>query len=312
MGKNLMAELSVIIPYCNEFPQNIFTIQGIAQELYGLDFEILAVNNFCDEAAAQNREQDAGFEVMEASAKVNSWLKSLHYKDKLSHWQAKNYAVKHSSGRFLWFVDAHCVVARNAGRNMFEYYKETHEGLDGTIHLPLTYKILESRKLIYKLVTELDKGIVDYRFTGFPKETCSFEVPCMSTCGMMMTRDLYDEIGGWPTELGIYGGGENFVNFTLAVLGKSKYIFNDGCLFHHGAKRGYNWNYNDYHRNRTIATYIFGGQDLAERYIMNCKGDKKILETILKSVLNTCWGHRRFIMDKQVISIEDWIKKWQN
>ena len=309
-----MIELSVIIPYCNEFPQNIFTIQNIAQELQGLDFEILAVNNFCDEAAAQDREQDTGFEVMEASAKVNPWLKSLHYKDKLSHWQAKNYAVKHSSGRFLWFVDAHCIVARNAGRNMFKFYKKYHSLLNGTIHLPLTYKILESRKLIYKLVAEMDKGIVDYRFTSFSEQSyhSPFETPCMSTCGMMMTRDLYDEIGGWPVELGIYGGGENFINFTMAVLGKSKHVFPRGCLFHHGAKRGYNWNYNDYHRNRTIATYIFGGQDLAEQYIMNCKGDKKVLKTILESVLETCCEHRDLIKGKQVMSIFDWIGKWQN
>lgn len=305
-----MAELSVIIPYCNEFPQNIFTIQNVAQELHGLDFEIIAVNNFCNEAAAQNREQDAGFEVIEASATVNPWLKSLHYVEKLSHWQAKNYGVAHASGHFLWFVDAHCVVARDAGRSMFQFYKDNHKWLNGTIHLPLTYKILESHKLIYKLVTDLDKGVIDYRFTGFRESDESYEMPCMSTCGMMMTREIYNELGGWPLEMGIYGGGENFINFTLATLGRSKHIWPKGCLYHHGAKRGYNWNYNDYHRNRTIAAYMYGGPDLAERYIMNCKGDRAVLNSILESVLNTCVEHRNHIVGKQIISINDWLKKW--
>ena len=260
-----MAELSVIIPYCNEFPQNLFTIQHIAQELNGLDFEILAVNNFCNEAAAQGREQDSGFEAIEAAAKINPWLKSYHYKDKLSHWQAKNYGVKHASGRFLWFVDAHCIVSKDAGRLMFQHYKDNHPSLNGTIHLPLTYKILESRKLIYKLVTDLEKGIIDYRFTGWNEPSnYTVEVPCMSTCGMMMTREIYDELGGWPAELGIYGGGENFINFTLATLGYTKHVVPKGCLYHHGAKRGYNWNYNDYHRNRTIAAFIYGGEVLAK------------------------------------------------
>jgi len=308
-----MTELSVIIPYCNEFPQNIFTIQDIAQELWGLDFEILAVNNFCQEVLDQGRKEDSGYEVIEASAKVNPWLKSLHYKDKLSHWQAKNYAVAHASGKFLWFVDAHCIVARNAGRNMYKYYKEKYEDLNGTIHLPLTYKILESRRIIYKLKIDPKVGLYDYSFTGFRESDEPYEVPCMSTCGMMMTRGLYDELGGWPAELGIYGGGENFINFTMAVLGKSKHIFPSGCLFHHGAPRGYHWNYNDYHRNRCIAHYIFGGEELAERYIMNCKGDKNALRSILESVLNadSCNVHREYIIDRQVYSIEDWVKKWK-
>lgn len=307
-----MAELSVIIPYCNEFPQNVFTIQDIAQELQGIDFEIIAVNNFCQEAADQDRKPDPGGEVIDGSTRVNPWLKSLHYEDKLSHWQAKNMGVKNSTGKFLWFVDAHCVIARGAGMKMFQYYRNNYNAINGTIHLPLTYKILDSRRLIYKLVTDVDHGVVDYRFTYLNKDDGPFEVPCMSTCGMMMTRDLYDDLGGWPVELGIYGGGENFINFTLAVIGKSKNIFPDGCLFHHGAPRGYHWNYNDYHRNRCIAHYIFGGDALAERYIMNCKGDKAVLRSILESVLNanTCQEHRSHIVTRQVISIEDWVNKW--
>lgn len=312
-----MAELSIIIPFCNEYPQVLFTIQSIAQELRGrVDFEIIAINNYCDEVKKQGIEEDKGFEAVLASEKANPWLKVLHYKDKLSHWQAKNFGVQESSGKFLWFCDAHCMVSRDALFKMFNYYRDVHKELNGSIHLPLTYKILESHKLIYKLVYNPEIGEVHYSFTGYRNCEGSifnyhYQVPCMSTCGAMITRELYDQLEGWPIELGIYGGGENFSNFTLAILGKSVNIFCGEPLFHHGDKRGYSWNYNDYTKNRIIATYMFGGEALARKYAKHRKGNQVIINQILEDVLYKCKKHRELIKMQQKISIEDWLAKWQ-
>ncbi len=306
-----MPELSVIVPFCNEHPQVLFTIQSIAQELIGrVDFEILAVDNYCDQVKAQGRDPDGGGTSVEACSKGNPWLKYLKYTDKLSHWQAKNHAVHNSSGSILWFCDAHCVVSRDSLYNMLQYYRANHDELNGTIHLPLTYKILEWRRLIYKLVNNLNRGEIAYSFTGFPGAAREpFSVACMSTCGMMMTRELYDELGGWPVELGIYGGGEHFINFALAVMGKTKTIYPSGPLFHHGDKRGYEWNYNDYTRNRTIASYMFGGKTLAEKFIDHRKGNPDVLQSILSDVLSKCREHRERIKKHQVIRIEEWAEK---
>lgn len=307
-----MSELSVIIPFCNEYPQNIFTIQSIAQELRDrVDFEILAVDNYCDEVKAQGRFRDGGGDAVAACAKGNSWLKYLQYTEKLSHWQAKNHAVKHASGKFLWFCDAHCIVSRDSLYRMFAYYRDNYERLDGTLHLPLTYKILEWHRLIYKLDADIERGSVHYSFTSCRDSDRPFRVPCMSTCGMMMTRDLYDEVGGWPRELGIYGGGENFLNFTLAVLGKTVNIYPAEPLFHHGEKRGYAWNYTDLVRNRCVATYIFGGEELARGYINHVKGRPEVLDGIFRDVIARCRTHREMIEAKQRIDIREWVQKWQ-
>lgn len=312
-----MAELSVILPYCNEYPMASFTIQSIAQELRDrVDFEIIAINNYTQEVKEQGVDEDKGFEAIEASAKVNPWLKSLNYQGKLSHWQAKNMGIQASTGRFLWFCDAHCSISRDSVANMFHFYKEHHKELNGTIHLPLTYKLLESHRLIYKLVDKSkETGEVNYSFTGYRQgKEPYYQVPCMSTCGMMMSRELYDELGGWPVELGIYGGGENFSNFALAILGKTINIFNgqngEGRpLFHHGEKRGYSWNYNDYTRNRVIATYMFGGAKLAAHYINHRKGRPDILADIFHNVLATCKEHREHIKARQVMTIQEWLDK---
>lgn len=305
-----MPELSVIIPFCNEYPQNMFTIQNIAQELSGrVDFEIIAIDNFCDEVRAQKREQDKGGEAIAACTKGNPWLRYVKYEDKLSHWQAKNLGVQLSTAPFLWFVDAHCIISRDSLFNMFLYYKVHHRELNGTLHLPLTYKLLEWHKLIYKLVVNPETAEYHYSFTPFRPADAPYRVPCMSTCGMMMSREIYDILGGWPAELGIYGGGENFINFTLAVLGKTVNIFPAEPLFHHGEKRGYHWNGDDMTRNRTIATYMFGGRDLARRFIDNRKGNKEVLNRIYDDVIRTCKDHRAWIKSNQQLTIDEWVTK---
>ena len=304
------------MPFCNEYPQVMFTVQCIGQELLGrVDFELIAVNNYCEEVAAQDREEDKGGITIKACQRGNPWLKYVEYTDKLSHWQSKNLGVKSSTGDILWFVDAHCMLSRDALFNMFNTYVKMEHELDGSLHLPLTYKILEWHRLIYKMVGEIEKGDLHYSFTGYRDNSANgnvpYEVPCMSTCGMMISRKIYDELGGWPVELGIYGGGENFINYTLAVLGKKKWIMaGDGTLFHHGEKRGYHWNGDDMIRNRFIANYMFGGDKWLSLMRDNRKGKKEVLQNIYKDVKAACEGHRKLIKSNQVISIEEWLSKW--
>jgi glycosyltransferase involved in cell wall biosynthesis len=228
MGK----QLSVIIPQVNEWPQVIFTVQNIAQELMGrVDFEIILVDNYCTEfkqqveaqnlqkakdaasssnvdqiikimSAFKSPEPDKSSEVLKVcSGKINPWLKYATWTKNLSHWQAKRVGVNMAEGDVYWFCDSHCIVSRDAVYGMYKYYVDNYDKINGSIHLPLTYKILESRRLIYKLVAgEVDRGIVDYSFTPLRIYDAPFEVPCMSCCGIMLSKELYEKVGGWPLE----------------------------------------------------------------------------------------------------------------
>lgn len=326
MGEE-MKDLSVIIPFCREFPQVVFTIQSIAQELKRFcDFEIIAVNNYCDEAKRQNYTcqacgashpeflDDKGGEAVKASIRVNQpWLKYAEHRNKLSHWQAKNTGVKASEGEVLWFCDAHCIVGREIVRTMFTHFIHGGYYQKGSMHLPLTYKILESHRTMYKPVLNIEKGEYAYSLTGYKKiATPAFPVPAASTCGMMITRELYDEVGGWPIDLGIYGGGENFMNFTLAVLGYEKYMLaHDKALHHHGDKRGYHYVYDDYIYNKILATYMFGGKAVAELFAVNAKGRPEVLKQMVKRAFKSV-RHRNLIKEKQVRTIQDWAEEWNN
>lgn len=307
-----MPELSVIIPFINEWPQVAFTIMSIAEELRDrVDFEIIVVDNWCAEVKAQNREPDRSHVQVESMAQFHPWLRLVKYDKKLSHWQAKNLGVRESLGRFLWFCDAHCIVSRNSVHDMFRYYRYHWAELNGSIHLPLTYHILEAHRLIYKLKAELENGFVGYSFTGFRESTMPYKVPCMSTCGMMVTRELYDLMDGWPEILGIYGGGENFWNFTQAILGKNVWIYPAHPLRHHGEKRGYHWNYDNMLTNRASAMYMIGGEKLARKYLNHCKGRPAVKDQIFLNVVISGEKQRAKIKANQVISIEDWVAKWE-
>lgn len=310
--------LSIICPFVGEYPQILFTLQSINQALRdgGFDYEVCAVNNWCDEVAQQvingkPRVEDKGAEAVKACAgRGNKWLRYLHYKDRLSHWQAKNFGVQNSTGDYLWFVDGHCVAGTSIVR-MLNFYEKNYNELNGTIHLPLTYKILEAHRLIYKLVWVPETHELHYSFTTFRESSTPYEVPCMSTCGMLMSREIYNKLGGWPTELGIYGGGENFINYALATMGMKKWIYPDEPLYHHGDKRGYNWNYDDHLRNRFIAYFVACGRAFVEKAMEGSKGRPQTKRNILDDVITKCSTHEKVVAQQRKFSIYDWLQLWK-
>ena len=304
-----MAELSVIIPYVNEWPQIVFTVGSIYEELIDrVDFEIILVDNWCAEVETQGRTRDHGHP--EGGLPGQSWLKVVQYSDKLSHWQAKNAGIAAASGDIIWFCDAHCIVCRDSLFGAYEYYRDHWQEINGTLHLPLHYQILDNRRLIYALVTDPAIGHYHYKFTTYQDWAAPYAVPCMSSCGMFMHREVFNALGGFPEGLGIYGGGENFVNFTLAVLGMNKMIYPCQGLRHHGDKRGYNWNYTDHLKNRAIATYIFGGELILLKFLAPTKGRDEVKAKIMRDVIEENRPRRERIKSMQTTTIDEWVQQW--
>lgn len=350
-------DLSVIIPFVGEYPQILFTIQSIAQNIAesGINFEIIAVNNYCKEAQEQTKHsanaaltkfisaynlkcktgkevlsdvyqlhrdikptyEDKSGEAVKACVRINPWLEYLEVKDRLSHWEAKRQACKIACGKHLLFVDGHTVAGAGSIPGMFYEYDTGWDGSkdggmycqEGTMHLPLTYKILESHRLIYKL--KVENSFYGYSFTGCRNEPDPYEVPCMSTCGMMISREIYDKIGGWPKNMGMYGGGENYINFTLSVLGLKKWIYPKGTLHHHGANRDYHYTYDALWFNRFIAHYLFAGEKGLKDLANVTKGRPEVIQGWVKTVFKEQKEHRVLIKKQEVITLDDWMEQWK-
>jgi hypothetical protein len=123
-----------------------------------------------------------------------------------------------------------------------------------------------------------------------------------------MTREIFDRLGGWPEEIGIYGGGEPFFNFCMAVMGLKKWIWPHGALFHHGDNRGYHWNHDGWCRDEVIATYMYGGQELAEKKLQFMEmGDGSRIQ-LWSSIRGkeSILRHRELIAAQQQQTIEEW------
>lgn len=308
-------DLSVIVPFVREWPQVVFTLRSIHEELQGIDHEIIAIDNL-----QPNMEEDRGTGLVKGMANQwtktgNPWLKYYHKNDKLSHWQCKNFGIGKAQADIIWFVDSHCIVGRDSAYSMFRFYQSHWEELNGSMHLPLTYHILEPRQLIYKSVVDVTKADYAYSFnTYLPDKWKQWEeVPAMSTCGMMIHKQYLEQLGNWPVELGIYSGGEHFLNYCQAVLGMSKYIWKARPLCHHGDRRGYSWNHYDQRRNRAIATYLFGGSRLMEKWVDECaKLSANESARVKNNIRATCRKHRDHIRSQQVMEIEEWLHQWKN
>ena len=212
--------ISVIVPFVREWPQVVFTLRNLHEVLKDVDHEILAIDNLVPSLQGDRATTNVSGMAKEWEKIGDPWLKYYKYDTHLSHWQCKNFGMSKANGNIFWFVDSHCILPTSAVK-MVEVYSKNYEQFNGSLHMPLTYHILEPRQLMYKTVVDLPKGDYHYKFHTFnPANYLGYdvmEVPSMSTCGMMIHRKYMRKLGKWPKELGIYGGGENFINFTMAT-----------------------------------------------------------------------------------------------
>jgi glycosyltransferase involved in cell wall biosynthesis len=190
-------ELSVIIPFCNEVPQVVFTIQSVIEELEGFcEYEILAIDNMSSwylncqtDTNVLLKKTTVGENSRSFPVRQRSYFKAppgskrdgntinthffktkqcryIIYDDKLGHWNAKNKGIEESQGKFLLFLDAHCVMKRDSLRNMVEFLRNPPEEKIGGVHAYIAY-ILDSHNLEYDPV----KGkMYGYRFCSQQRE----------------------------------------------------------------------------------------------------------------------------------------------
>ena len=137
-------ECSVIIPFCNEGQNVVFTIQSVIEELDGFcKYEIIAIDNQSDwyiDCSVKNEHMPlmngnerpykirsrAFFEGPPGSKRAGNKIgthffrkgivKYIQYDEKQGHWNAKNKGIEVSTGKFVLFLDAHCIMNRDGIR----------------------------------------------------------------------------------------------------------------------------------------------------------------------------------------------------
>ena len=106
------------------------------------------------------------------------------------------------------------------------------------------------------------------------------------TSSSLIDRDVFFEIGKFNEHLGIYGGGEPYIDLKVQMFGYDVRIPPNCRLWHLTETRGYNWNSKDLHRNFMIAAFTLGGEEFLEpvyqNYLKGCRGVRKYIEDLKK------------------------------
>lgn len=341
-------EVSVVIPFANEGQNVVFTAQALVEELTGFcKFEVLLIDNQSDWyidcsvknerlSLHQNLEQPyrirsrAAFQGPPGSkndgAIINTLLfrnrtiRYLQFDAKQSHWNAKNWGVVNSKGKYIFFLDAHCIMNRDGLRSMVKFMRDSEAKGEkvGGAHAYIRY-MLDSRSLEYR--PQKDK-FFGYQFcthqTWEKVENGKrvlytpdrpYKVCVMSTCGMMTPRTILQELGPWHPEFGSYCGGEGYANFKTSTCGYHHWIVPTAVCWHWAEKRGYSWRHDDYVRNEQIAAYVCGG----ERALQFCIDGRKATAgvcAIAEGVREKCKAERGFIKSRQVEDLEEYFDRW--
>jgi len=348
-------EVSVVIPFCNEGQNVVFTAQAVNEELQGFcKYEILLIDNQSDwyiDCKVKNERMPlmegkerpypirsrAFFTGPPGSKREGSLIntmffrkgvmKYLQYDNKQGHWNAKNHGIRNSRGKYLLFLDAHCIPNRDGIRHMVQFLRNPPEEKIGGVHMYINY-MLDSRSLEYKpqknkffgyqfCTHQVDfqadregNPILDSRGRKIPiPKQHPYKVCVMSTCGMMSPRTTIEELGGWHPEFGIYCGGEGYMNFKQSTCGYHHWIHPKSICWHWAEKRGYQYWHRDFVRNEMIAAYINGGEP-ALQFCVEGRGANNAVKELAADVRTVCREEREYIKSRQVETLEQYLDRW--
>lgn len=268
-------KLSIIIPSRGEFTNLKFTMQSMIDKLLGPfgvgEFEILAGMNFPTD-------------VEWAWLHKLAWTKlgvivPVRQDEVASCWQTRNACMKVAKGDYLFFADSHIITKADSLVRAIEW----HKGWKGMLKFGNNYMLEVPYRVCYQYRWQPEK------FWGawsrVAPESPDYHI-MMGGSHHMTDRSVYEEIGGWNPHLGIYGGGEPYMDFKMQMFGYPIRCYPEFQVYHLAERRGYAWNNDDLWRNFMVAAWAIGGEEaiapLVANYTKACKGVERYLDRLVE------------------------------
>jgi glycosyltransferase involved in cell wall biosynthesis len=262
-------EVSIVIPSRNEWQNLIWTVQGLQLE-FDQDYEIVAVLNQCEPEEAEKLKR---FWPAQTGR-----LKVIQYDERPSCWQARNEGAKEAIGDYILFLDSHVIAKHGHFRRGVEY----HRGWRGILHFGVNYWLDHPNRTLYQYTWQPWKfwGSYSRRLPEPP----DYRILMSGSAAVLIDRDVFWELGGFHPALGIYGGGEPYLDLKTWMWGYEVRCNPAFQFYHLAERRGYSWNNDDLWQNFMVAAYALGGEQalepLYQHYIKRCKGVERYLERL--------------------------------
>lgn len=177
-------------------------VSSIIEKTKNVDYEMIVVDNSCDESELDKLRNIEGIRVLDAGSN-------------LGFGRANNLGAAAATGEFLFFLNSDTVVLNNAVEILYQFisenrnvgavcpnlfkrnmaYNHTFSDNSAVIRRPL--KALSPTNMIASLTGKQ----IDYNDTPFPKEIAGY----ITGAAIMVRRDIFNEIGGFSDEIFMYG-----------------------------------------------------------------------------------------------------------
>jgi hypothetical protein len=298
-------KLHVVIPARREYPQLVWTVYSLINDVNGvMPFDVTVVSNDAD---AETRDMDAWFSKGTLSRRGYLTVRSTE--EAVHPYVAIHQASETFDDGLLLFCCGHMAVQRGTVAKLARLASDT----GGYCHSPMLYMgdfpDKSGKSKLYGYKDPVKRGWSWKRMS---------DKPYMWSGGggglTCVTLDTWRSVGGAdaPFRRGI-GGIEEYMDMKMWMFGKSVWIHPD-CLYFHWAKtRGYTWKMHEHYWNQLVGAYCLTNRRRMEE--LNAGFSYPQPDSVLDEVEQLCKRHREWVQSHRVFSrdevlkLEPWLQK---
>jgi len=325
-----MIDVSVCIPYAEDWPHLYFTANQIATLMVhsNLTHEIIV----CANNSSKESIKDAAKLI--TAVDFGSYHKSrLIVEDIPSNGRAANACAKEATGKYLVFTDSHVVLHPNIFLECIKTMEE-HEDC-GLVHSPVTWTGIPFNEApdgrmsfannkrcyqyLYRTFDDSGDWYLSRHFHGTYNHTCVDPTAAypIAGCGhgfFMVRRDVWEKVGGYHQGQIGYGGREAFVTFKMWLMGYRNYVTPLTNHIHYNGRRMYHWQMDNWYRNAMQQAYSIGGEKWLKIIFDSFQKKKgvrpEVIERLRAEAVETSREARSFVLSNQKCEFDDLFKIW--
>lgn len=181
----------------------------------------------------------------------------------LSPPSARNMGAEMANGKYLFFLDNHCLVAKN-------YFSQAMATLESrnidVLHSRYRYYAGDKDHWHYEMTLKANFwGEALTTEMKAPFATEPYRCAASGHGGFAVRRSAWKEMGGyWEGFVG-YGGEEMYFDLGMWLMGKEVWVDPKMIHYHFAGERGYERHYSDlYYKNMMMVANIIGGREWME------------------------------------------------